>query len=435
MKKIILIFSMLFIITAVGCEDDNSNNPTIIPVEDISLKPTLNLMLDNDSSYQFVPEITPANATNKNVTWSTSDDSIADVSEEGLVTPVGEGEATITATSDDGGFEDECLVTVYEPVILAIAVLLNKSKILLPIGSDEQLIANVEPSDATNKDVTWTTNDKDVATVSHDGLVTAVGAGEATITATSVEDANIKADCRVTVVWKTFQGDYTITNEDDLNKLINYSVITGNLKIEKTSLTNLDGLSNLTSVGGDLYIGYNAALPNLAGLSNITSVGGGLNICFNTVLTNLAGLSNITSVGGGLNIGFNPVLTNLAGLSSITSVGGGLSIGFNPVLTNLAGLSNITSVGGDLYIGYNAALTNLADLNNITSVGGDLYIGYNAALANLAGLSNIISVGGGLSIDYNDVLPTCEAENFLTQLIEYSGTTTIAGNNDSGSCN
>ena len=290
MKQIFFIISILFIITSTGCIEGCDkldilfHDPVIIPVEDITLKPTLDLMLSNDASYLLVPEITPANATNKDVTWSISDDSIADVSEEGLVTPVDEGDAFITVKTNDGDFEAECLVTVYEPVIRVTTVLLDKSSIELPIGSGEQLAAIVEPPIATNKNVTWSTNDKEIATVSHDGVVTAVGVGETTITARSEEDSETKDDCRVTVVWKTFQGDYTITNEDDLNKLINYSVITGNLVIKDTSLTNLDGLSNLTSVGGYLDIKNNIELPTIEAnnlLNQLINFTGTSTICGN----------------------------------------------------------------------------------------------------------------------------------------------------------
>jgi hypothetical protein len=131
-------------------------------------------------------------------------------------------------------------------------------------------------------------------------------------------------------------------------------------------------------------------------------------------ITDLVGLANLTSVGGDLYISFNGALTNLDGLANLTSVGGDLYIGGgfngNPALTNIDGLANLTSVGGDLYIFGNAALTNLDGLANLTSVGGDLYIGDNAALTNCQGLAPVLgwpsgppddSVGRGISIEAN----------------------------------
>ena len=97
------------------------------------------------------------------------------------------------------------------------------------------------------------------------------------------------------------------------------------------TLTNLDGLSGITSVGYDLYISDNDALTNLDGLSGITgSLAGDLVIGTNAVLTNLDGLGTLTSVGGELKINNNAALTNLDGLSGITSMDGGLEISWNP---------------------------------------------------------------------------------------------------------
>jgi hypothetical protein len=130
--------------------------------------------------------------------------------------------------------------------------------------------------------------------------------------------------------------------------------VIGDLSVSGGDITNLDGLANITGVGGGLYIGYRE-LTHLDGLANITGMVGSLSIDSNTVLT-------------------NTVLTNLDGLANITSVGGSLYIGYNYLLTNLNGLANITSVGGSLYIFVNYILTNLNGLVNITSVVGGLCI-------------------------------------------------------------
>ena len=90
----------------------------------------------------------------------------------------------------------------------------------------------------------------------------------------------------------------------------------------------------------------------------------------NDALTNLDGLSNITSVGGYLRIEGNDVLTNLDGLSNITSVDGRLYIEGNDVLTNLDGLSNITSVGDDFYIKGNDSLDRFCGLYLLLSSEG-----------------------------------------------------------------
>ena len=131
------------------------------------------------------------------------------------------------------------------------------------------------------------------------------------------EDTGIETDCL---------GDYLIKNESDMEAISHCESISGYLGIYESNLTNLDGLSNLTTVGEGVYISSNESLTNLDGLSNLTSVGGYLNIYDNGSLTNLDGLSNLTTIGDYLRIEHNESLTNLDGLSNLTSVGGSLNI-------------------------------------------------------------------------------------------------------------
>ena len=211
-----------------------------------------------------------------------------------------------------------------------------------------------------------------------------------------------------------------ITN---LNGLSSLTSITGGLVIyDNDALTNLDGLSNLTSIGGGLNITYNTALTNLDGLSSLTSVGENLYIEYNDALANLNGLSSLTSIGWTLIISGNTNLTNLNGLSSLTSVGGGLQIGCrhdscdNDNLTNLDGLSSLISVGAYLHIEIGASLTNLDGLSSLTSVGGDLFIWDNTVLTNLDGLSSLNSVGEQLFIAGNSRLTNIDGLSSLTSV-------------------
>src|SRR5690606_16971465 len=117
------------------------------------------------------------------------------------------------------------------------------------------------------------------------------------------------------------------------------------------------GLKAQCLITGDVYLTSQALIDNYANhYSNCTQILGDLYI---STITDLSPLSNLTSVGGSLYIYNNPNLTNLDGLSKLTSVGGGLDISNNSNLTNLDGLSKLTSVGGYLYIAFNSNLTNL----------------------------------------------------------------------------
>ncbi len=156
--------------------------------------------------------VAPENATNKAVTWTTSDAKVATVS-NGQVKAVGAGTATITVTTADGGKTAACTVTVTQP---AIGVTLNYSEISLLTGGTAQLQATVSEG-ASNKNVTWTSNNTTVATVDETGKVTAVSAGEAVITATAADGSGQKAECKVTVTGTAVPGEaiYTITFDTD----------------------------------------------------------------------------------------------------------------------------------------------------------------------------------------------------------------------------
>jgi uncharacterized protein YjdB len=143
--------------------------------------------------------VLPSNATNQNVTWSSSADSIATVSQDGLITGKAEGIATITVKTEDGGFTANCAVSITSGIttVPVTDVTLDKNTLALKVGASETLTATVLPADATNKNVSWSSDKNAVATVTN-GLVTAVSAGSATITVTT-EDGNKTATCTVTV--------------------------------------------------------------------------------------------------------------------------------------------------------------------------------------------------------------------------------------------
>ena len=130
--------------------------------------------------------IAPANATNRNVTWSSSNQAVAAVSADGVVTAVSAGTATITVTTVDGGFTDSAIVTVSDTAVPVTGVSLNESNLNIFVGGNRTLLATVMPSGATNQNVTWSSNNTGVATVSQAGEVTAIAPGTATITVTTV---------------------------------------------------------------------------------------------------------------------------------------------------------------------------------------------------------------------------------------------------------
>lgn len=142
----------------------------------------------------LVATVEPAEAGNKSVTWSSSDESVATVA-DGVVTGVSAGSATITVTTVDGGFTATSAVNVSNAVT---GVSLDQTAVTLEVSETVTLIATVEPADATNQTVGWVSGNESVATVNNSGLVTAVAPGTATISVITV-DGSFMATCEVTV--------------------------------------------------------------------------------------------------------------------------------------------------------------------------------------------------------------------------------------------
>jgi uncharacterized protein YjdB len=173
--------------------------PKAIPVNKITLSQT-SATLTKGQTLQLTASVQPTNATNKEVAWTSSNKNVATVSSTGLVTAVAAGTATITCTANDGsGVKATCSVTVKPDIILVNKITLNQISATLTTGGTLQLTATVLPENATDKTVTWSTSNKNVATVSNTGLVMAVAEGTATITCTANDGSGVKATCTVTV--------------------------------------------------------------------------------------------------------------------------------------------------------------------------------------------------------------------------------------------
>ncbi len=163
------------------------------PVSVLLNKSSLSLYVGD--TYTLTATVYPSDAYNKTVTWSSTNTRVATVS-NGKITAKAEGAATIIAKTVNG-YTASCVVTVSaRPVVLPTSVTLNKSSLSLTVGNAYTLTATVEPSNATDKSLTWSSTDTGVATVSN-GKVTAKSVGSADI---QVKTCNGKtAVCRVTV--------------------------------------------------------------------------------------------------------------------------------------------------------------------------------------------------------------------------------------------
>ena len=165
-----------------------------VKVQEVKVSPAeLTLVVEGRQSLSV--EVIPADAEYTYVEWSSSDPSVASVNKAGTVTAVKEGSAVITATVN--GVSGTCRVTVARNLTPVSGIKLSASSLTLGIGATETIMATIEPADAANKNVIWSSSDTKVATV-EDGLVTAVGAGQCEVVAKS-EDGGFEAKCAVTV--------------------------------------------------------------------------------------------------------------------------------------------------------------------------------------------------------------------------------------------
>lgn len=175
----------------------SSASPT---VSSVTVSPAnLNLDLNGIKTGNLSATVNGTNNPSQTVTWTSSNTSVATVSGSGVVTAKAVGSANITATSTvDGSKSGTCSVTVSDSAVHVTGVALNKNQTSISIGSTETLTATVSPNNATDKSVTWTSSNTGVATVNSSGVVSAVSAGNATITVTTT-DGNYSASCSVTV--------------------------------------------------------------------------------------------------------------------------------------------------------------------------------------------------------------------------------------------
>ncbi|MBE6002017.1 MAG: hypothetical protein E7239_11695 [Sarcina sp.] len=167
-------------------------------------KPVSSIKLDKTSAsilrgktVTLKATVSPDDAANKAVAWSSSDKKIATVDAKGVVTGVAKGTATITAKAKDGsGVKATCKITVKQPVT---KITLSKTSASILRNKTITLKATAGPSSANDKSVAWTTSNKKVATVDSKGVVKGIAKGTATITATARDGSKVKATCKITV--------------------------------------------------------------------------------------------------------------------------------------------------------------------------------------------------------------------------------------------
>lgn len=179
MNRRIALLLLIILPVIFSCTEKEPEVEQVIRVESVSVSQN-SAALTIGETLQLTASVSPASATNKNISWSSSNQAIASVSASGLVTAVGEGSATITASA--GGKQGSCTVSVSKGHVAVAKVELNKTEQSLYEGEEVVLTATVQPEDATDKTISWSSSNASIVTV-EDGKIKALKEGKATITA------------------------------------------------------------------------------------------------------------------------------------------------------------------------------------------------------------------------------------------------------------
>lgn len=250
-------------------------------VTGVTLSQTEASMIVGGETLTLTPTFTPSEASIKTVTWTTSDASVATVA-NGVVTAVGAGTATITAIAtngtDDTSDDKTATCTVTVSYVNVSGVTLSQTAAAMTVGDAAlTLSATVAPSNASNKTVTWTTSDESVATVA-DGVVTAVGAGTATITATATNGTSDDTSDDQTATCAVTVSNPTVTANDggDGNYWSTYYNATlsftadANTTVYKAALNGTSSVTLTEVAGREIPAGQAVILKSTTGTITLT---------------------------------------------------------------------------------------------------------------------------------------------------------------------
>lgn len=187
-------------ITATTNEGQKTASSTVtasnIAVDGVMIASMASVGVNN--SLTLAASVQPTNATNKTVVWSTSNAGIVSVDQNGVLTGVAPGTATVTVTTQDGGKTASSVVTVSNVLITGIT--LNKPTATVGVGDTTSIKGTVAPANASNKTIVWSSSNPAIATVNATGIVTAVAVGTASINATAQDAGGVSSSSAITVV-------------------------------------------------------------------------------------------------------------------------------------------------------------------------------------------------------------------------------------------
>ncbi|MCM1093647.1 MAG: Ig-like domain-containing protein [Lachnospiraceae bacterium] len=174
-------------------------NDNFVPINQISINPS-SVRLAVDETFNLDAQITPVDATNKNINWSSTNPSVVIVDSNGQLSAKGIGTATIVASSQDGSnLSGTCNVEVFEPTVLISSITIDPSTVTGNIGETYQLTATITPKNASDTTLAWSSDNPKVASVDSEGLISLHTKGNAIIKVSATDGSGISGICAVVV--------------------------------------------------------------------------------------------------------------------------------------------------------------------------------------------------------------------------------------------
>lgn len=253
-----------------------------VPISGISLNKQ-QMELEEGKEETLIATVFPEDATNKNILWSSADEKIAKV-ENGVVRGVSVGTTTITAKTEDGGYESTCEVVIKERTINVTGIVLNKMQINIIEGNEEELFATITPYNATNKNIKWTSSDENIAKVTK-GIVTGISKGITTIRVSTVDEKYI-AECEVTVLEKKQEEQQNQEQEEEQQQEQNSQtqssannskqddIINNSNNTNNTNSENNDGISNNKDVKNENKTTYQNKITQNSSITTSEAING-----------------------------------------------------------------------------------------------------------------------------------------------------------------
>ena len=319
--------------------------------------------------------VLPNDADNKNITWSTSDSSILAITSSSntscTISGVSEGNAVISAVTEDGGYSATCSVVV--SVVYVTGITLNKQSTTLDMEASETLVATVVPSNAADKSVTWAVGNPSALTITSGGTITNIytGSGDTSdvVTATTV-DGGYTATCNVTVLAPhaikangvTINGYKYNTKSDGTAIIVSGVTYSGDVTIPN-SIIYKNYEYSVTSIGYGAFSGC-TSLTSVTIPYSVTSIGDeAFSYC--SGLTSITIPDSVTSIGNSA-FWYCSSLTSVTIPNSVTRIGGS-AFSRCTSLTSVAIPNNVTSIGIRAFYGC-SGLTSVVIPNSVTSI-------------------------------------------------------------------